>query len=386
LAFFPTLSRFAKAPSYNYVNDASRYSQSIFHSDGFGHFRSFQGWLMRQERFVIYRASSFAEASRHARAESARRDCSCVVRRDSEGAFVVFACQEPPIGALKRLALEAEVIAPGSHLHVLRRYCLTSGLSQAGWKFVSAHGEAALRASRQRILGASRQFECALHLIEWQAAARLEKPLPGILAEQYVLAMGVLLADSDSVDPRLARAAAWHWEALGEESRRTFARNEWLRIIVWMRDHSPQLDKNQWRAGWPAISRAFERWAIEQPTQSEWESPVDRLRIGNYRVKALNSALELARDGQAMRTCVASYAGLCRAGGYLVYSVFSLEESKRVATIGLELGSDGWELEQVKARFNARPSDEVNLVAERLVDNIQGVEPEVAINRTSRSG
>ena len=98
------------------------------------------------------------------------------------------------------------------------------------------------------------------------------------------------------------------------------------------------------RAGWSAVSRAFERWAIEQPTQSEWQSPVDRLRIGNYRVKALNSALELARDGQAMRTCVASYTGLCRAGGYLVYSVFSLEQSKRVATIGLELGDDDLEL------------------------------------------
>jgi len=73
-----------------------------------------------------------------------------------------------------------------------------------------------------------------------------------------------------------------------------------------------------------------------------------------------------------MRTCVASYAGLCRAGGYLVYSVFSLEESKRVATIGLELGDDGWELDQVKARFNARPCDEVNQVAELLLDSIQG--------------
>jgi hypothetical protein len=73
-----------------------------------------------------------------------------------------------------------------------------------------------------------------------------------------------------------------------------------------------------------------------------------------------------------MRTCVASYADQCRSGNYLVYSVFSLEESKRVATVGLELGSDGWELEQVKARFNASPSDEVNQVAERLLDSIQG--------------
>jgi hypothetical protein len=293
------------------------------------------------------------------------------VRRDSDGAFVVFACHEPPIGALKRLALEAEVIAPATGLHVLHRYCMVSGMSQAGWKFASAHGEAAFRASRQRILGARRQFECALHLIEWQAKAQLKKPLPRTLAEQYVFAMGVLLEDSDSVDPRLARAAARHWETLDEESRRTYARNEWVRIIVWMRDHSPRLDKNQWRAGWPAISRVFESWAIEQPTQSDWQSPIDRLRIGNYRVKALNSALELARDGQAMRTCVASYADQCRSGGYLVYSIFSLEESKRVATVGLELGSDGWELEQIKARFNASPSEEVHQVAVLLVDSIQ---------------
>jgi len=72
-----------------------------------------------------------------------------------------------------------------------------------------------------------------------------------------------------------------------------------------------------------------------------------------------------------MRTCVASYADQCRSGGYLVYSIFSLEESKRVATVGLELGSDGWELEQIKARFNASPSEEVHQVAVLLVDSMQ---------------
>jgi hypothetical protein len=326
---------------------------------------------VRKDQFAIGRFEAYSAAAHFARTEAMRRNCCCMVRRNGPGRFDVVAYQSPPIKDLLLLAIGADLVEENAHFEALRRVCLNAGLSPSGWTFVSQHGINAFEAALQSTLGCAVQFINAVKLIEWQAVAQLPEPLPRQLAEPLMAVMGMLLTNLSQVNPRLAPAALNNWTKLDELSRKRFVAQEWVQVLVWMRDHDPQLDKNQWRAGWPAIARKHQRWASRIPNNTEWDSALCEIVIGRWKIRSLDSAIKLAYEGLSMQHCVASYADQCRDGTYRVFSVTKIGTTKPAATIGIEFESQTWQLDQVKGKSNATPPSIITKVAHLFVKKYQ---------------
>lgn len=301
------------------------------------------------------------------------RNCCCAVRRNETGGFNVFAYQEPPIRDFYQLAVSARLIKPGTHLAALQHVCSKNGLSSSGWAFVSKFGHSAFKAALHSTLTASLQMTNALALIEWQAAAQLTRPMPFQLADILIGTMGVIVEDLSSLNAKLARAVCNRWAELDESSKQQFAEQDWVRILVWMKRYSPQLDKNQWRAGWPAITRKYRQWFLENSNTSDWSVAVEELTIDQWRIRALDSEIKLTYEALAMRHCLASYVVQCQSGDYLAFSITNLKSGRPVATLGIEFDGLNWQVDQVKGKLNATPPDHIVKVAHQFADHYQQV-------------
>lgn len=93
---------------------------------------------------------------------------------------------------------------------------------------------------------------------------------------------------------------------------------------------------------------------------------VKSISIGDYTAVLLESAFDVAEEGNVMGHCVAGYADHVREGNYLVYSV--MKNGQKVSTIGIQKGKmwysvndadkNDWALQQHYGRFNASVDNE----------------------------
>ena len=241
------------------------------------------------------------------------------------------------------------------------------GLTPAGWRFIHRYGNRAYRGVIHNSLSQEQNLLNTLCFVDWQVRGGLEEPLPEILGMNYLLSMGMSLEFEHQIDPRLAYMVARHWEALHtDDLRESFAECDWVQMIIWLRDHTPRLDRNQWCAGWTALQRQYELWRKLRQSEARWESPLEEISLGSWRIVPLISSYDVALEGVRMKHCVATYAATCLLGEYRLFSVRSAENDHPLATVGLEKQDGVWALEQVKGKCNEIVCGEIQGVAEEI--------------------
>jgi hypothetical protein len=316
---------------------------------------------------VLYAFRTFAEATVYAKSQAIARKKTLTLRRDLQGWWEVCERVFLPINEFIQFARVCGFPFGGNEVGQLREVCLNMGLSPAGWRLLHRYGNKAFRAAVSPSVSADTSFANVMDYVEWQVQAGLISPLPEPLGERYLATTGLDLNSDRVADPRIARAAKNHWNALRKPGlQEEFAEKDWVEVLIWMRDHSPQFDDNQWRAGWPLIWRKYEEWKLLNTSKDQWCSEIEEFSSGAWHVVPLATSYEVAKEGIEMKHCVAGYAPLCRTGSYRLFSIRELKSGKRKATAGLILDGSKWQLEQVKAKCNDYPGDEIEQVAQEL--------------------
>ena len=257
------------------------------------------------------------------------------------------------------LAIASEVVSEKDDMGVLRNFCLENGMTKAGWRFMNRYGKDAYAAILPLIEGTKNAFEVASAYINWQCGGGVKEPVACELGRRLVICLGDYYDTKMYLDPRVAKAADDHWRKLTDpEKRQQFACKEWMQVITWMRDARPVFDRNQWRSGWPAINRNFLKWKKLNPAANTWHSALQAFDHGGFHVRPLTSSYDLAQEGYRMQHCVITYARLCHAGTYRLFSVLEISSGKPLVTIGISRHGDYWKIDQIKGRLNRDPQGE----------------------------
>jgi hypothetical protein len=285
------------------------------------------------------------------------------------------------------LALQRDFARPGDDLGALRARFRALGLSPAGWRFLCRCGEWAYdgllpddAAPEDRV-----PFEWLVALVEWQAAAGLRQPLHACFVDGLVAA-GAFCRGGDgrvtvALDPRLARVAAAQvagprgaGHSPGHAMRsEPIDLDEWIRVLRWLLRERPALDRNQWRAGWPALRRAHDRW-LRRCLERGWNSRVGPFSADGWSVRPLTTAGALVAEGRRMRHCVASYVNACLAGQYRLFTVEHPETGEPAATIGLRRRDGEWQLGQVRGPNNAAAGPALEQLGLAVLGRYRGAE------------
>ena len=261
-----------------------------------------------------------------------------------------------PLKHFRDLAIANGVISKEDDMGVLREACLGRGLKKAGWRFLNQYGKDAYAAVFSMVENAESVFEMALSYVIWQCRGGLVEPLVSELGKRLIACMGIYHDPHLRIDPRIAKVANDHWTKLAEPAERYyFSQEKWLRVINWMCDEQPVFDRNQWRSGWPAIYRCYQKWQRLNSDRNTWKSILPGFEQGGFRIWPLTSSYDLAQEGYRMRHCVASYARRCLVNKYRLFSVSEISSKRPLATIGIMKEDNYWKIDQIKGRFNQAP-------------------------------
>lgn len=274
----------------------------------------------------------------------------------SPGATSSPAIFRHPLEHFRDMAIAEEVIKEKDDMGELRRFCLENGMTRASWRFLNRWGKDAYEAILPLVENSQNPFEISSLYITWQCDGEMKRPIADELGRRVVSCMGDYYHPQINMDPRVARVADEHFQRLrypGEQLK--FAKHDWMRIVTWVRDTNPQFDRNQWRSGWKAIYRSYEKWKKLNPSTNSWRSALPGFDEGEYHIQPLTSSYDLAREGYRMQHCVSTYTALCLSGDYRLFSVSEISSGKRLVTIGLRKEGDYWQIEQIKGRFNRDP-------------------------------
>jgi uncharacterized protein YifE (UPF0438 family) len=267
--------------------------------------------------------------------------------------------QRHPLAHFRDLAIAGQVISDKDDMGVLRNICLGNGMTKAGWRFINRYGKDAYAAILPLIEITGNAFEVASAYVNWQCDGGLKAPLACELGERLIICLGEVYDTKMYLDPRVGKAADDHWRELADpEERQYFTRKEWMQVITWLRDVQPVFDRNQWRSGWRAIYRNFQKWKKLNPAANTWHSALPAFDHGEFHVQPLTSSYDLAQEGYRMQHCVITAAQLCHAGVYRLFSVSEISSGKPLVTIGLRRDGNYWKIDQIKGRLNHDPRAE----------------------------
>ena len=266
------------------------------------------------------------------------------------------------------------LLAEGAGLAGLRQLCRARGLGRAGWRFLVRHGLEIHRATSFTGEWEKGVIDRVLAYVDWMARAGLERPLPDAFAGSIPFEFAVKGAGGRMripIDLRLAgHLPELHGEAgnADEAEELEWARyREWRRVALWLMDGGGRLDRHQWRAGWPAIARAHQRWLQGRGDVIRWDPLVAAFRCENWQVRPLCGDQQLAQEGYRMHHCVADYQDDCADGTMRIFSVEHAETGKPAATVGLVRDGDSWRLDEARGRFNEEPATDVRPALEQLL-------------------
>lgn len=255
---------------------------------------------------------------------------------DPKGNVTRPAEYQHPLKHFRDLAIVSGAISKQDDMGLLREVCRKRGLKKAGWRFLNRYGKDAYTAVFSMVENAENIFEMALIYVIWQCRGGLGKPLAYELGKRLIACLGNFYDPDLNIDPRIARVANDYWGKLADPAERYFfSQEEWMRVINWMRDEQPVFDRNQWRSGWRAIYRCYQKWYKFNSDRNTWKSILPGFEQGDFRVWPLTSSYDLAQEGYRMRHCVASYARRCLAGKYRLFSVSEISSERPLATIGI---------------------------------------------------
>ncbi|MBT8074266.1 MAG: macrodomain Ori organization protein MaoP [Xanthomonadales bacterium] len=261
-----------------------------------------------------------------------------------------------PMEDFRAMAIAYGVIDGNDDMGVVRKICLERGLGKAGWRFLNRYGEKAYAAVIPATEDDKERFDIALYFVAWQCCGGLKEPLAVELGERFISCLFDAFILERDIDPRIARLANDHIKQLaGPAERETFAHEEWVHLLIWMRDEQPRFDRNQWRAGWGTIRRRYQKWKMANMGRISWQSILPPFDQDGLHVQPLTSSYELAEEGGRMKNCVGTYTSQCIAGDYRLFSITEAESGRPLATASIQRKGDYWKIDQVKGKFNRTP-------------------------------
>jgi len=261
-----------------------------------------------------------------------------------------------PMEDFRAMAIAYGVIDGNDDMGVLRKICLERGLSKAGWRFLNRYGEKAYAAVIPATEDDKERFDIALYFVAWQCCGELKEPLAVELGERFISCLFDAFILERDIDPRIARLANDHIKQLASPAEReAFAHEEWVHLLIWMRDEQPRFDRNQWRAGWGTIRRSYQKWKMANMGRISWPSILPPFDQDGLHVHPLTSSYELAEEGGRMKNCVGTYTRQCIAGDYRLFSITEADSGRPLATASIQREGDYWKIDQIKGKFNRTP-------------------------------
>ncbi len=291
-------------------------------------------------------------------------------------------CDEP-LRKFRQLAILTGVISCTDDLGVLRRLCFDLGLSKAGWRFLNRYDEDAYAALIPIATDDLYLMGRAISYVSWQCAGGLQKPLPVELGRPFITCIGGSFDPASEIDPRIANVASAHWRKLDDPVKReVFVQDEWVRVLNWLRDEKPSFDRNQWRSGWTAIYRRYRKWQKLNPGRLAWQSVLPEFEQDGLHIKPLTTSFALAKEGERMGSCVATYARHCISGNYRLFSISENSSGRVLATAGLVKDDGYWRIDQVKGKFNRDPEARTARLGRVIQNKYMRREKMIAIKKT----
>jgi hypothetical protein len=284
-----------------------------------------------------------------------------------------------PLEDFRALAIAYDVIGRNDDMGVLRKICLERGLSKAGWRFLNRYGEEAYAAVIPATEDDKERFEIALYFVEWQCCGGLEQPLAVELGERFISCLFDAFILERQIDPRVARLANNHFKQLfsGAE-REAFANQDWVHVLIWMRDEQPRFDRNQWQAGWGSIHRRYQKWKMANMGRISWQSILPPFDQDGFHIQPLTSSYELAEEGSRMKNCVGTYTRQCIAGDYRLFSIAEMDSGRSLATASIQRKGDFWKIDQIKGKFNRTPATSVARLGRVILEKYRHEEEMIA--------
>lgn len=261
-----------------------------------------------------------------------------------------------PLKNFRQLAITHELIDSDDDMGVLREVCLSNGLSKAGWRFLNRYGEKAYSAVLPTVEEDVHTLETALFYVNWQCNGGLQEPMADELGERFISCLYDAYILKRNINPRIAKTANDYWKKLADPiERKAFANEEWVHVLIWLRDEQPRFDRNQWRAGWKTIRRRYQKWKMLNRSRIAWNSILPSFDQDGLHVEPLTSSYDLAQEGGRMKNCVGTYTKECISGDYRLFSIAEKSSGRPLATASIQKDGSYWKIDQIKGKFNNTP-------------------------------
>ena len=104
------------------------------------------------------------------------------------------------------------------------------------------------------------------------------------------------------------------------------------------------------------------KWKPREVKSFEFHAPANSpdSKPGKYFITELCNGPELAKEGRVMGHCVASYQMMCAEGRCSIWSLRKqTNEGEFASLVTIQLNTENSQLVQIKARFNARPENDL---------------------------
>lgn len=261
-------------------------------------------------------------------------------------------------------------------LAALQRMMLAMGLEPAAWKRLPRWTFEAFASLPE----ASRRPASVVWIANLLLRLDLYQPPPGNFARH---AMFLAEYRHQHEDPRLdfERYPLWFMRGLlkgveraGEASWKEEFADDVRCCADWLIDVRPSPDTNQQKAGWVwmlAQAVGYRKWC-QLALATPWPLPVGEMTFGPWWVVPMKSPADLAAEAAAMKNCLEEYAGDCRSGNLVIFSIRDALTSERTACFAVSRDDrdEPWELEQVAAKMNEPASVEACTVAALVVERM----------------
>ena len=264
----------------------------------------------------------------------------------------------------------AEIADP---VQALKHHFRSSGVSEAGWRYVAHHGARIFRVPWS-IHGGDSALELAVLCMRILDGAGLPPVPPPSIAD--ALWRGQPELQAAQVIPTRTDATRFPGDVLRAglleaERRRRINRLgdfwvEFSEVCEWASSPFGETVAAPCDGNWRRLVRAFKRnqeeeIALWNSNRLRWRNSLPGFDAGALMIVPLESSEDLVREGLTMRNCLDTYQGKCFSREYEIYSVRDRNTRKTRACIGLFRSQDGrrFSVDQVKGYGNRSPGSDV---------------------------
>lgn len=282
----------------------------------------------------------------------------------------------------------------------IKQRLAAEGVNARGWRLYLEYGDALFDALGQPFLNKDCPLTSSPNAIAFlKLLAGCEMDVPPPCALVATMRDWMIPGDRIEIVPvhffrALWKATLLHDYGVSGDSIRmqAFLRESLVPLAAWFFSTGRHLDidSNKLKAGWLALQRDHQEWALvelkakeaRKPFPPEWPPFVTAVECGGLRFVALASDAALILEGDEMSHCIGGYGNRCRREMLRAYSVRDKKSGMRVATLTVTESKPGrWNIDVIKGHEN-------NEVPDKILQSAYGVirtlEDAYALNPTLR--